>query len=242
MVDGGGLRQTTKHEGLALALSCVWCGLGQLYVGQVWKGGGLMALFVGLIQVLAHQDQREQSGRTWTLLIFLAVYGLWLYGMFSAYLAAERFNLRPRSGHSAAEGQALIPAGLGEKVVSWLIDGTLVFALVTFPMFGVGFGLTLGGLCVNLATKSSALCGWLGLLIWLLPLLVPVPFLMFFGRLLHTPGEALLRLQRVGPDGAPITRERKLSYEASQPFAPLEWIFGAPKGTSLARKTRGSGE
>jgi TM2 domain-containing membrane protein YozV len=69
-----------KNSGLAAVLSFLWCGLGQIYNGQVLKG-----VIFGVIYFIS------------ALLIF-AVIGLlttpilWIWGMVDAYRTSERLN------------------------------------------------------------------------------------------------------------------------------------------------------
>jgi TM2 domain-containing membrane protein YozV len=74
------LVKSGKSSGLAAVLSFLWCGLGQIYNGQIGKG----LLFAALYFL--------------SFLLILAVIGLvttpvmWIWGMVDAYNTAERIN------------------------------------------------------------------------------------------------------------------------------------------------------
>jgi TM2 domain-containing membrane protein YozV len=69
-----------KSSGLAAVLSFFWCGLGQIYNGQIGKG-----LILGFLYLVS-------------LFLIIAVVGiittpiLWIYGMVDAYRTAEQMN------------------------------------------------------------------------------------------------------------------------------------------------------
>ncbi|MBI4494121.1 MAG: zinc-ribbon domain-containing protein, partial [Chloroflexi bacterium] len=69
-----------KSAGLAAVLSFLWCGLGQIYNGQIGKG-----VVMGVLYLIS------------AILIFLVI-GiittpiLWTWGMVDAYRTAERIN------------------------------------------------------------------------------------------------------------------------------------------------------
>jgi TM2 domain-containing membrane protein YozV len=69
-----------KSAGLAAVLSFLWCGLGQIYNGQIGKGVALICAYVV----------------SWFLLFivigFITTPLLWIYGMVDAYRTAERLN------------------------------------------------------------------------------------------------------------------------------------------------------
>jgi len=71
-----------KSAGLAAILCFFWCGLGQIYNGQIAKGIIFMILYV--ISFLA------------ILLVigFITTPILWIWGMVDAYRTAERLNQR----------------------------------------------------------------------------------------------------------------------------------------------------
>jgi len=69
-----------KSAGLAAVLSFLWCGLGQIYNGEIAKGVLFMILYVISF-----------------LLIFVVIgvfttLALWIWGMVDAYRTAERLN------------------------------------------------------------------------------------------------------------------------------------------------------
>ena len=81
-----GVRQksvTVKQEkspGIAAIASAIWCGLGQIYNGQIGKGIGLMIAyaFSALLCLV--------------LIGFLTTPVLWIYGIYDAYKTAEKIN------------------------------------------------------------------------------------------------------------------------------------------------------
>jgi hypothetical protein len=86
-----------KSSGLAAVLSFFWCGLGQVYLGQIGTGVALMLgypvmLFFG--SVFAFGGALFQTGGTFLLgLIFLLMaLVMWIFGMVNAYHTAERAN------------------------------------------------------------------------------------------------------------------------------------------------------
>jgi TM2 domain-containing membrane protein YozV len=99
-----------KSSGLAVLLSFFWCGLGQLYNGQILKGLGLMVVypifawiglissFVGLFGGIEASTPDEQAaaggfGVVGVIALLFAV-AIWLYGMINAYRTAEAINRR----------------------------------------------------------------------------------------------------------------------------------------------------
>jgi TM2 domain-containing membrane protein YozV len=74
------LVKSGKNSGLAAVLSFFWCGLGQIYNGQLGKG--LIVGFVYFLSVLAMA----------LLIGFITTPILWIWGMYDAYQTAERLN------------------------------------------------------------------------------------------------------------------------------------------------------
>jgi TM2 domain-containing membrane protein YozV len=78
--------RSDKNAGMAAVLSFLWCGLGQIYNGQIGKG-----LCFGFVYLVSFA------------LIFVAI-GLittpllWIWGMVDAYGTAERINREVASG------------------------------------------------------------------------------------------------------------------------------------------------
>lgn len=73
-----------KNPGVAAVLSFFYCGLGQIYNGQIFKG---ILMFVAYSISL--------------LLIYVAIGFittpiLWIWGMYDAYRKAERINLNSK--------------------------------------------------------------------------------------------------------------------------------------------------
>ncbi|WP_026699662.1 hypothetical protein [Salibacterium aidingense] len=72
--------QPQKNAGLAAVLSAIWCGLGQIYNGQIGKG--VLFMIIQFINALLM-----------FVLIGLITYPIfWIYGMVDAYKKAEKFN------------------------------------------------------------------------------------------------------------------------------------------------------
>ena len=78
----GGLepQRSRKSPGLALVLSLIWSGVGQIYNGQVGKGVALMVAYVvsALLIIL--------------LIGLITTPILWIYGLVDAYRTAEKIN------------------------------------------------------------------------------------------------------------------------------------------------------
>jgi len=75
-----------KNAGLAAVLSFFWCGLGQIYNGQIAKGVTMVVCY--FISFLLF----------FVLLGFLTTPVLWIWGMVDAYQTAEKMNTAMRSG------------------------------------------------------------------------------------------------------------------------------------------------
>ena len=100
--------QRQKSSGAAAVLSFFWCGLGQIYNGQIGKGllmmvcyppimwFGVMLTFFGAVAAggaASSSDQAAGSGVALLGLGFLVGGGsLWVFGMVNAYRTAERLN------------------------------------------------------------------------------------------------------------------------------------------------------
>jgi len=80
-----------KSPGVAAVLSFFWCGLGQIYNGQILKGIILMMLY-GLSWLMIHS-------LVFLLIGIITTPILWVYGMVNAYRAAERFNRQNAAGY-----------------------------------------------------------------------------------------------------------------------------------------------
>ncbi len=100
--------QRQKSSGVAAVLSFLWCGLGQIYNGQIPKGllmmvcyppimwFGVTLTFFGAVAAggaSTSSDQAAGSGVALLGLSFLVAGGsLWVFGMVNAYRTAERLN------------------------------------------------------------------------------------------------------------------------------------------------------
>jgi TM2 domain-containing membrane protein YozV len=71
-----------KNPGLAAVLSFFYCGLGQIYNGQIFKG--ILFFCCYSISILL----------MWVLVGFVTTPILWIWGMYDAYKTAERKNGR----------------------------------------------------------------------------------------------------------------------------------------------------
>ncbi|MDO5861593.1 MAG: zinc ribbon domain-containing protein [Thermoplasmata archaeon] len=95
-----------KSEGVALILSLIIPGLGQMYIGQFKRGAGFLVLAI-LIYVLAilvfalmtsmidtptSQDTAALIVLTYGGAFTLAYLALWIYSMYDAYTKAKEYN------------------------------------------------------------------------------------------------------------------------------------------------------
>ncbi|MGO9451733.1 MAG: hypothetical protein ACLQDV_11940 [Candidatus Binataceae bacterium] len=103
-----------KSPGLAGILSFFWCGLGQIYNGEILKGTALMVVytpcvwfgttstFAGLLAYIGVNTADQQSAGGFSLFFGLASLflggGLSLYGMVNAYRRADAINRRRHFG------------------------------------------------------------------------------------------------------------------------------------------------
>jgi TM2 domain-containing membrane protein YozV len=69
-----------KNPGIAAVLSFFWCGLGQIYNGQIAKGIVMLVMYAFSV-FLMH-----------ILIGFVTTPILWIWGMVDAYRTAERLN------------------------------------------------------------------------------------------------------------------------------------------------------
>jgi TM2 domain-containing membrane protein YozV len=97
-----------KSSGVAIVLSFFWCGLGQLYTGQIFKGVLMMIVYPALLVfgyltfvigfiVAAGSPKPDEAaaGGGAALLGFLCLIVaavIWVYGLVNAYRTAERYN------------------------------------------------------------------------------------------------------------------------------------------------------
>ncbi|MEC2072397.1 hypothetical protein [Alkalihalophilus marmarensis] len=72
--------QPLKNAGLAAVLSALWCGLGQIYNGQIGKG--LLFMFIQFINALL----------CFVVIGFITYPIMWIWGMVDAYRQAEELN------------------------------------------------------------------------------------------------------------------------------------------------------
>jgi TM2 domain-containing membrane protein YozV len=77
-----------RSPGLAAVLSFFWCGLGQIYNGQIGKGIAMLVIY----------------GISWVMIgLIVGLIStpiLWIWGMVDAYRTAERLNRQAISGVS----------------------------------------------------------------------------------------------------------------------------------------------
>lgn len=71
-----------KNPGVAAVLSFFYCGLGQIYNGQIFKG--IIMLVVYTISALL----------MYVLIGFITTPILWIWGMYDAYRTADKMNRR----------------------------------------------------------------------------------------------------------------------------------------------------
>jgi TM2 domain-containing membrane protein YozV len=69
-----------KNPGLAAVLSFFYCGLGQIYNGQILKGVLMFAAYSISIILM------------YLLIGFITTPILWIWGMYDAYKSAEKIN------------------------------------------------------------------------------------------------------------------------------------------------------
>ncbi|MDO5861997.1 MAG: zinc ribbon domain-containing protein [Thermoplasmata archaeon] len=95
-----------KSEGLALILSLILPGLGQMYVGRFARGAVMLAVsillgigaYVGLIAFAGAADGHSNpDSMVLGLLAFMCLMGLaylvlWFYAMYDAYTQAKEYN------------------------------------------------------------------------------------------------------------------------------------------------------
>lgn len=86
-----------KSEGLAILLSFIITGLGQMYVGRIGRGIGLLVaqivmsmLVMAIITPLLHSSPGVML--VFVLILMLAVLILWIFGMYDAYRLAKEHN------------------------------------------------------------------------------------------------------------------------------------------------------
>ncbi len=87
-----------KSTGIAAILSLVWAGLGQLYVGKIGRGIGLMILHFFMIFILATVVLASTifAGIGGALIggtVFIGVWvAIWVWNIFDAHKLANRYN------------------------------------------------------------------------------------------------------------------------------------------------------
>jgi len=102
-----------KSSGIAAVLSFFWCGLGQIYTGQILKGVGLMIAYAGclyfgwclaslgfLVGVGSTTDRQLVMASRMSLLgigALILASCMWLYGMVNAYRRADKINQKQMS-------------------------------------------------------------------------------------------------------------------------------------------------
>jgi TM2 domain-containing membrane protein YozV len=72
--------RSAKSPGIAAVLSFFWCGLGQIYNGEIGKGIAMMIAYA------------ISAFLMYILIGFITTPILWIWGMFDAYRTAERIN------------------------------------------------------------------------------------------------------------------------------------------------------
>ena len=79
--------QPLKNAGLAAVLSALWCGLGQIYNGQIGKG--ILFMIIQFVNALL----------LFVLIGFITYPIMWIWGMIDAYRQAESINKRSFESH-----------------------------------------------------------------------------------------------------------------------------------------------
>ena len=100
-----------KSSTLAVVLSFIWCGLGQIYNGQTIKGIVLMILFpicgalfcIGIFGAWLVLGTITTGSPALIILILGLAFGittlvLWIHGMIDAYKTAEKINKEQNQG------------------------------------------------------------------------------------------------------------------------------------------------
>ncbi|WP_088103159.1 hypothetical protein [Halalkalibacter urbisdiaboli] len=77
--------QPLKNAGLAAVLSALWCGLGQIYNGQIAKGIAFMVI------------QFINALLCFIIIGFITYPIMWIWGMLDAYRQAELLNQKNSS-------------------------------------------------------------------------------------------------------------------------------------------------
>lgn len=84
-----------KSEGLALVLSLLLPGLGEIYLGRIGRGIALMAvylmggIFATVWLIAAFDDGGAMLAGT---LIWAIPVAVWIYAMYDSYMLAKRYN------------------------------------------------------------------------------------------------------------------------------------------------------
>ena len=84
--------ETKKNPGVATVLSCLYCGLGQIYNGQILKGILYMffyGIFIGLAIIVFSIGNYEAFLSLVTLCVLL-----WISGMINANEVARKINVQ----------------------------------------------------------------------------------------------------------------------------------------------------
>ena len=69
-----------RNPGIAAVLSFFWCGLGQIYNGQIGKGIVMLVAYFISVSLI------------WLLIGLITTPILWIWGMVDAYNTANRLN------------------------------------------------------------------------------------------------------------------------------------------------------
>ena len=83
--ESGGVA-AARSPGFAAVLSFFWCGLGQIYNGQIFKGVAMLIVYT------------ISWAMIWLIIGIITTPILWIWGMFDAYRTAERLNRRASGG------------------------------------------------------------------------------------------------------------------------------------------------
>jgi hypothetical protein len=131
---------------LALILSLVYCGLGQIYKGKVLKGINLAIIYTTLVLSLIFLSSISQLALL--ILIFLLIL-MWLTGMLDAYADENTFIIGNHGLLWNTLIMVLIAVGISGSVV------TVTVLIVQPQVFALGFGnMTTHVTSDNKATKD----------------------------------------------------------------------------------------
>jgi ABC-type phosphate/phosphonate transport system permease subunit len=126
-----------RNPWLAVLFSFLFYGWGQWYNGKTWDGLKFFGAFLGLyflMFVFSFMAAFEPSAAAFIILVFLALIGLWVYGMYEAKNTADRIN-RNEESFSGKSGLFWLPIVLIVGMVVLIVLAAVIAAFV-FGMSG----------------------------------------------------------------------------------------------------------